>query len=600
MKVPSIKELTDNMVEVGIITSEQLKKAQEIKQDSGGNLGEILISEGYITEDVFIAFLGKKSDITYVSLSDYGDIDGKVIDKVPESIARRRNLLPISLKKDVLTVAISDPMDIFAIDDLKAITGLRIDIVLAVKNDIKNAIEKNYQLDLDLENNDNLDDSSISESEEQSLLGVDGSMREILAEMDGKELEVVTADDSITDITQVRRESEGAPVVKMVNLILLRAIKLGASDIHLEPFEKTARVRYRIDGVLHPQKSPPRHIFNAIIARLKVMANVDIAEKRKPQDGRIKIRFGKKEIDLRISFLPSTFGEKAVMRVLDSSNLCLDLSMLGFDPQDMAKFERNIKAPNGIILVTGPTGCGKTTTLYSSLTTLNHPDVNINTIEDPVEYVLKGITQVQINPIAGLTFVSGLKTFLRQDPDIIMVGEIRDTETAEIATNAALTGHLVLATLHTNDAPSAITRLNNMGIEAFLISSTVRVALAQRLTRKICSDCKESYEVDTETLLAYGLSNKEVMDKKTITLYKGKGCPTCGNTGYKGRLGVYEIMEISNELKELINKRSSSNEIKKLARQQGMRTLREAALNKVIEGQTTIDEMLRVTSRDLG
>lgn len=598
MKVPSIKELTDHMVEVGIITADQVKKAEEKMQQTGRNLGEILIYEGYITEDVFMAFLGKKSDISYVSLSDYGDIDGKVIDKVPESIARRRNILPIKLTNNTLTIAISDPMDIFAIDDLKAITGLKIDIVLAVKNDIKNAIEKIYRSAIDFDEDESSEAGEITEADEQTALGVDGSMREILAEMDGKELEVVKEDTGVTDITQVKRESEGAPVVKMVNLILLRAVKAGASDIHLEPFDKTARVRFRIDGVLHPEKSPPKHIYNSLVARLKVMAKVDLAERRLPQDGRIKIRFGKKEVDLRVSFLPTTFGEKVVMRVLDSSSLCLDLTMLGFSNRDMAKYKKCISSPNGIVLVTGPTGSGKTTTLYSTLTTLNHPDVNINTMEDPVEYILRGIIQVQAKPDIGLTFASGLKTFLRQDPDIIMVGEIRDQETAEIAINAALTGHLVFSTLHTNDAPTAVTRLDNMGIEPFLISSTVIMSIAQRLVRKICEKCKESYEVDAETLQTYGLSMKDLNGKSKVTLHKGRGCNYCSNTGYKGRLACYEIMEVTPEIKDLINKRVAAYKIKEMAVKQGMRTLRGAALQKVLDGITTIDEMLRITSRD--
>ncbi|MFC2061240.1 GspE/PulE family protein [Elusimicrobiota bacterium] len=382
-------------------------------------------------------------------------------------------------------------------------------------------------------------------------------------------------------------------------MILHRAIQLGASDIHIEPFEKTARIRYRIDGVLHGQKAPPKSIYNQLVSRLKVMSKLDLAEKRLPQDGRIKLRMGKKAIDLRVSFMPSTFGEKVVMRVLDSSSLCLDLTQLGFEEQDLAKFKKCINSPNGIALVTGPTGSGKTTTLYSTLTTLNHPDVNINTMEDPVEYLLKGIIQVQARPDIGLTFASGLRTFLRQDPDIIMVGEIRDKETAEIAINAALTGHLVFSTLHTNDAPTAVTRLDNMGIEAFLISSTVIMSIAQRLLRKVCEKCDETYEVDFETLQTYGLRREDV-DEDEITLHKGQGCDNCGNTGYKGRIACYEIMEVTTELKDLINQHAPTHKIKELAMEQGMRTLRQAALSKVIHGATSVDELIRVTSSDTG
>ncbi|NLB34505.1 MAG: Flp pilus assembly complex ATPase component TadA [Elusimicrobia bacterium] len=415
------------------------------------------------------------------------------------------------------------------------------------------------------------------------------------------ELELIEEDDGsdMQDITRIRKESEGAPVVKMVNFIILNAIKKGASDIHIEPFEKFARIRYRIDGILQLQPAPPRKIYNSIVARLKVMASLDVTEKRRPQDGRIKVRIGNKEIDLRSSFLPSNFGEKVVMRILDSSSLCLDLTQLGFDKQDMVKFNESINEPNGIILVTGPTGSGKTTTLYSTLTALNRPDVNIITIEDPVEYVLKGIIQVQTQNEVGLTFAAGLRSFLRQDPDIIMVGEIRDKETAEISINAALTGHLVLSTLHTNDAPSVVSRLDNMGIEPYHISSTVILALAQRLVRKICTNCKRPYEVDADILLSYGLLEEDLENFGTkATLYKGEGCNICSESGYKGRIGIYEIMKITENLKILINDRAPTNEIKAEAVKGGMRTLREASLKKVLDGDTSIDEMLRVTSGD--
>jgi len=393
---------------------------------------------------------------------------------------------------------------------------------------------------------------------------------------------------------QTQRET--APVVKILNMILMKAVQMGASDIHFEPFEKVSRIRFRIDGVLHNQKAPPREIYNNIVARLKVMAQLDVAEKRLPQDGRIKLNYGKKQIDLRISILPSTFGEKAVIRILDSSSLCLDMTKLGFEERDMAVYKKAINSPNGIILITGPTGSGKTTTLYSTLSTLNHPDVNISTIEDPVEYILNGVIQTQTNNEIGLNFAAGLRTLLRQDPDIIMVGEIRDIETAQIAVNAAMTGHLVLATLHTNDAPSAVTRLENMGIEPFMISSTVIMCLAQRLIRKICEQCKESYSVEAEALSSYGYTG----EAEEVTLYRGVGCNECSNTGYKGRIGIYELMEVTESIKNLINKRTSANEIKRLAREQGMRTLREAGLSKVLKGETTIDEMLRVTARDTG
>ncbi len=608
MKVPTIKDLTDKMVEVGLITSEQLEKAREKQQDSGLNLGDILISEGYITEDVFMAFMGKQSDLSYVDLKSYGDIAEEVLKLVPENFARKRGLIPVKKTNSTLIVAISDPMNIFAIDDLRAITGMNIEIVLAVRNEIKRAIDRFYgtgfidefeeEADTDEEYTDSTDEIDVDSGDVFNSI-----IKELSKTKPGEaELQVMsdTEDDRMQDITKIKQASEEAPVVKMVNLIILNAIKKRASDIHIEPFDKSCRIRYRIDGVLHPQPAPPKNIYNAIVARLKVMALADLAEKRLPQDGRIKVKFGKREIDLRISFLPSTFGEKVVMRVLDASSLCLDLLQLGFEQRDLARFKKIINNPNGIVLVTGPTGSGKTTTLYSALTNLNRPDVNINTIEDPVEYILKGIIQVQAKPDIGLSFASGLETFLRQDPDIIMVGEIRNKETAEIAINAALTGHLVLSTLHTNDAPTAVTRLNNMGIEPFLISSTVIMSLAQRLVRTICEKCKESYEVDPGVLENYGLSKKEIGNKKKIKLYKGSGCRKCSDTGYKGRIAIYELMEVTNEIRELINTRNPAYKIKEQAVQQGMNTLRLAALNKVLEGITTIDEMIRVTASDTG
>ncbi|MGM0440914.1 MAG: type IV-A pilus assembly ATPase PilB [Elusimicrobiota bacterium] len=606
MKVPSINKLTDNMVDVGIITSDQLKEAKEKVEQGGGNLGEVLISEGYITEDVFKAFLSKKSDLSYVDLKDYGDIDPKILKQVPEKIARRRNLIPVDKSNNTLTVAIADPINIFAIDDLRAITGMNIEVVLAVKFEIKKAIDKYYGTGfVEQMGQENSGGQAPSEEDIDTSQAYSSILDEIDAGQENEDdnLEVMekqVGEGGVQDITKIKRQSEGAPVVKMVNFIILNAIKKGASDIHIEPFEKSARIRYRIDGVLHTQPAPPKKIYNALVARIKVMASLDVAEKRRPQDGRIKVKFGNREVDLRTSILPSNFGEKVVLRVLDSSSLCLDLSQLGFEKKDLTKFDKSIHSPNGIILVTGPTGSGKTTTLYSALTTLNQPDVNINTIEDPVEYVLKGIIQIQANPEVGLDFAAGLRSLLRQDPDIIMVGEIRDKETAEIAVNAALTGHLVLATLHTNDAPSAVTRMDNMGIKPFQISSTITMAMAQRLLRTVCPNCKQPYKVNAETLETYGVTREDLEGKKKVTLYKGEGCSHCSGSGYSGRTGVYELMEITEDIQELINRQASSAEIKKIARREGMQTLREAALNKVLEGVTTVDEMLRVTARDAG
>lgn len=579
-KGPAIrKKLGDLLVEVGIITAEQLQEALEEEKIRGGRLGETLMGLGYITEDVLLAFLGKQCGVSYVSLSEYGDIDEEVIKSVPESIARHQTLIPIALEGKTLTIAMSDPLNVFAIDDLRLMTGKEISVVIASETEIKNGIEKYY--------------------------GAKGSMEDIVKEMelsvkdDGNVEIVKKADAGGDDIIALEAAGEEAPIIKIVNLLLGAAVKRGASDVHIEPYEKILRVRYRIDGVLHEVSSPPKKLQNAIVSRLKIMASLDIAERRLPQDGRIKIKVVNKEVDLRVSVLPTSFGEKVVMRILDASSLCLDLTKLGFEPDVLSIYKKNIEVPYGIILVTGPTGSGKSTTLYSTLSTLNYPDRNIITIEDPVEYVLEGINQVQARADIGLTFAAGLRSFLRQDPDIIMVGEIRDTETAEIAINAALTGHLVFSTLHTNDAPGAVTRLNNMGIEPFLTTSTVIIVVAQRLVRVICKHCKEPYEVPTDFLSSIGVKEAEIKGKKKVTLYRGKGCDNCSNTGYRGRIACFEVMEISDDVRELILNRESTHLIKAKARESGMVTLRETAIKKLLTGVTTVEEVMRVTFADV-
>ncbi len=579
-KGPAIKKkLGDLLVEVGIITAEQLQEALEEEKIRGGRLGETLMELGYITEDVLLAFLGKQCGVSYVSLSEFGEIDEEVIKSVPESIARHQTLIPIALEKKTLTIAMSDPLNVFAIDDLRLMTGKEINVVIASESEIKSAIEKYY--------------------------GAKGSMEDIVKEMelsandDGNVEVVKKADAGGDDIIALEAAGEEAPIIKIVNLLLGAAVKTGASDIHIEPYEKILRVRYRIDGVLHEVSSPPKKLQNAVVSRLKIMAALDIAERRLPQDGRIKIKVMDKEVDLRVSVLPTSFGEKVVMRILDASSLCLDLTKLGFDPDVLSIYKKNIEVPYGIILVTGPTGSGKSTTLYSTLSTLNYPDRNIITIEDPVEYVLEGINQVQARADIGLTFAAGLRSFLRQDPDIIMVGEIRDTETAEIAINAALTGHLVFSTLHTNDAPGAMTRLNNMGIEPFLTTSTVIMVVAQRLVRVICKHCKEPYEVPTDFLSSIGVKEEEIKSKKKVTLYRGKGCDNCSNTGYRGRMACFEVMEISDDVRELVLNRESTHLIKSKARENGMVTLREAAIKKLFAGVTTVEEVMRVTFADV-
>jgi len=570
------RKLGDLLVEVGIITPQQLQDAMEEQKRKGGKLGLILMSLGYITEDVLLAFLGKQCGVSYVSLSEYGEITEDIIKSVPESVVRHQTLLPIAIEGNVLTIAMADPLNVFATDDLRLMTGNEINVVIASEGEIKAAIDKYY--------------------------GSKASMETLVKDMEagGAEasVDVVKEVDAGKDITSLEAAGEDAPIIKIVNLLLGGAVKAKASDIHIEPYEKSLRVRYRIDGVLHEVSAPPKKTQNAIVSRLKIMSNLDIAERRLPQDGRIKIKVMNKEIDLRVSILPTAFGEKVVMRLLDASSLCLDLTKLGFEQEALAIYNKNIQIPYGIILMTGPTGSGKSTTLYSTLATLNQPDVNISTIEDPVEYVLEGINQVQARADIGLTFAAGLKSFLRQDPDIIMVGEIRDTETAEIAINAALTGHLVFSTLHTNDAPGAVTRLNNMGIEPFLTTSTVIMVVAQRLVRVICRNCKEEYEVPADILMSSGLSKTEVGAAKKIKLYKGKGCDQCSHTGYRGRLACYEVMEVNDKLKELILDRASTHIIKQTAIENGMITLRKAALKKVLAGVTTVEEMMRITFAD--
>lgn len=593
-KVPPIKKrLGDILIDVGIINAEQLQSALQIQKKRGGKLGAILIQQGIITEDVLLAFLGKQCGVAYVSLTEYGEIPHEAIKTVSESIARHQTLIPIAKEGSVLTIAMADPLNLFATDDLRMITGCEIRVVIASAKEINGAIMKYYGKK-EMLDEENVDEENVVETQQPESSEMVEMDYHALAD-DG--LEVVKEKRS-TDVISLEATTDSAPVIKIVNIVLGNAVKAKASDIHIEPYEKKLRIRYRIDGVLHEQPVPPKRFQNAITSRLKIMASMDIAERRLPQDGRIKVRVAGKSVDLRVSTLPTAFGEKTVLRILDSSGLKLDLADLGFEPETLAVYQKNIEVPYGIILVTGPTGSGKSTTLYSTLSTINYPDRNIITIEDPVEYVIEGINQVSARPDIGLTFAAGLRSFLRQDPDIIMVGEIRDTETAEIAINAALTGHLVFSTLHTNDAPGALTRLNNMGIEPFLTSSTVIMVVGQRLTRVICKHCKQSYEVPFDYLSQLGVKPEQVNKAKNITLYKGKGCDKCSDTGYRGRLSNFEVMTINDDIRDLILARESTHIIKQASRKNGMITLRESALRKVLTGITTVEEMLRVTSMD--
>ncbi len=552
-----------------LISEEQLQNAVDEQKKNGGRLGYNLTKLGYISEQDLTVFLSKQYGIPTVDLSSQ-EIDADTVKLIPEDVAQKYQVIPVSRTGATLVVAMADPSNIFAIDDIKFLTGYNVEPLVASDAAIKSAIEEYYEAD---------------------TMGLEG----VLNEFDESEMEVVQEEEEM-DISDLKKAVEDAPVVKLVNLILTDAIKKGASDIHIEPYEKSFRVRYRVDGVLMEVMKPPLKLKNAIVSRIKIMSQLDIAERRLPQDGRIKLKMGKnKEMDYRVSVLPTLFGEKVVLRLLDKSNLQLDMTKLGFEKKPLDDFLDAIHKPWGIVLVTGPTGSGKTTTLYSALADLNKAADNISTAEDPVEFNLMGINQVQMHEDIGLNFAAALRSFLRQDPDIIMVGEIRDYETAEIAIKAALTGHLVLSTLHTNDAPSTVNRLLNMGIEPFLVSSSTNLILAQRLARKICTECTEKIEISDKALVDLGIAPAEA---KKMNFFKGKGCATCGGTGYKGRIALYEVMPFSEGLKEQVLNGISTADLKKHAINEGMQSLRMSGIAKVAEGVTTIEEILRVTMAD--
>ncbi len=555
------------LLEARLISPESLQKAQQQVKTGGGNLTAALVKLGAISEDDLTKFLGDLYGVPAADLSNFQP-DPSVVKLIPSDVASKFQVVPISRSGRRLTVAMSNPANIFAIDDIKFITGCEVQPVVAPEAAIKKAIDKAY-------------DSAASF--ESVMKGLDD------------EIEVIddTPDDT-PDVTLLG-EAEQAPVVKLVNSLISDAVRKGASDIHIEPYEKTLRVRFRIDGTLYEMMSPPFRMKAAIISRLKIMAELDIAERRVPQDGRIKLRLLGRTIDLRVSSLPTIFGEKVVMRILDKGNLNIDLAKLGFQEQAYTDFSRAIAQPYGMVLVTGPTGSGKTTTLYSALSKINIPDVNIMTAEDPVEYNLEGINQVLVNDDVGLTFAAALRAFLRQDPNIIMVGEIRDIDTGSIAVKAALTGHLVLSTLHTNDAPSTINRMVDMGIEPFLVSSSTNLIMAQRLLRKVCNSCKTDVKLHPEALRELGLSDE---DARKESFKEGKGCVDCNNTGYKGRVGVYEVMPMSARIRDQILDRASTADIKKQAVAEGMLTLRMDALIKLKKGITTAEEVLKETASD--
>ncbi|CAK9331485.1 type II secretion system ATPase GspE [Thermoanaerobacter kivui] len=555
------KKLGELLVEVGLITEEQLKHAMEIQSKTGEKLGKVLIKQGYVTEEQILEALEFQLGIPHVDLQKYY-IDPDVAKLIPEAVAKRYIIIPIKKDEDGILVAMADPLNIFAIDDVKIITKQNVKPLIASESSILKAIDRIY-------------------GREQAEKAVQDFKKEFQSE---------TASELPNEILE---EVQNAPAVRLVNSIIEQAIKSRASDIHIEPTEKDLRIRFRIDGQLTEAMRTIKSTHGPVVTRVKIMANMNIAERRLPQDGRFEFVSGGRNIDVRVSSLPTVFGEKLVLRLLDKENFIMTKEQLGFEEEDLMLFDKLIKRPNGIVLLTGPTGSGKTTTLYAMLKELNKPNINIITVEDPVEYSIEGINQVQVNEKAGLTFATALRSILRQDPDVIMIGEIRDTETAEIAIRSAITGHLVLSTLHTNDAAGAITRLIDMGIEPYLVSSAVVGVIAQRLARRICDNCKTSYKASDREKQLVGIE-----EDKDFTLYKGRGCAVCNKTGYRGRIPIYEIMTVTSDIKELINKKASSDVIGIQAVKNGMKTLRESAKRLVLEGKTTIDEMLRLTYED--
>jgi type IV pilus assembly protein PilB len=566
---PVSRRLGDLLVREGLIDNEQLARALQEQKGSNDKLGSILVKLGFITEEKLIAFLSRQYGIQSITLSQL-DIDPDVLKLVPEQIARKYEVLPIKRQGNQLTLAMGDPTNVFALDDIGFMTNLQVIPVVASQAAIRKAIDRAYESQMA---------GLVSEFEGTTAANVEL--------VDGGEQSAAKI-----DVFELKESADLPPIVRLINMILVDAIRRGASDIHLEPYEKVFRVRFRVDGVLHEIMTPPKRLEAALTSRVKIMSNLDIAERRLPQDGRIKLRFEQRDIDFRVSTLPTIFGEKTVMRILDNESLQLDLAMLGFDPWSLDQFTRAIHNSHGMILITGPTGSGKTTTLYSAIHTINSPDINIMTAEDPVEYNLKGVNQVQVNEDIGRTFAGALRAFLRQDPDVILVGETRDPETAQIGIRAALTGHLVLTTLHTNDCPSTVARLLDMGIPSFLVSSSLTLILAQRLGRRVCKDCKQPYEADEETLVPYG-HIRQGLGK--VNFYKGKGCATCSFTGMKGRVAIYEVMPASQEIRDLILRNAPTAEIAETAQAQGMKTLRQNALQKVLDGVMTVEEVLRVT-----
>ncbi|HIE65599.1 MAG TPA: type IV-A pilus assembly ATPase PilB [Nitrospiria bacterium] len=588
------------VLDANLVTEDQLQKALLTQKRDGGRLGEILIRLGFVDESHLLQCLSQQHGVTLIDLNKT-KIDPAVTRLVPAEIAKKHLVIPVKRLGSSLSLAMVDPSDVYAIDNVKFATGYNVEPYIASEATVIAAINKFYGGGI------KQNSPSVIEAKDYTLSDPDMTLKKDLFTEDAPMVSVDDFDtvvgDALDDIDVVEEQQDDffgkdveAPIVKLVNGILVNAIKVGASDIHVEPFETVFRIRFRIDGVMKTVMNLPTRIKNPVVARLKIMSKLDIAERRLPQDGRIKLKLGRKrEVDFRVSTLPCLFGEKVVMRILDKGNLNLDMTKLGFEEKALSYFKKAIDSPYGMVLVTGPTGSGKTTTLYSALSTINTQEINIMTAEDPVEYNLLGINQVQMKDAIGLNFAAALRSFLRQDPDVVMVGEIRDFETAEIGVKAALTGHLVLSTLHTNDAPSTINRLLNMGVEPFLVASSVILIVAQRLTRRICTKCKEVLPVQDEVLLRAGFKEAEI---KNLTLYKGKGCDFCSNTGYKGRVALYEVMPVGEVIRDQILQGASADDIKKKAMASGMRTLRMSGLEKVKEGMTTLEEILNNTFPD--
>jgi type IV pilus assembly protein PilB len=613
--------LGELLLKENMVSPQQLQDALNHAKLSGGKIGKAFVSLGFVKDEEITSLLSRQYGVPSINL-DHFEVDPTIIKIIPAETARKYQVLPLSRSGATLTIAMADPTNVFAMDDIKFMTGYNVEPVVASESALEDAIDRYYgsnrSLELRREGGGGAPPAggygipggaaggSIKEVMDGPTLSVDdmaaiGGLSEIDLDSMGDadaDVETVKTDDDEIDLGNLAKSADAAPVIKLTNVLLVDSLKRGASDIHIEPYEKEFRVRFRIDGILYNVMALPMKLRDPLISRVKIMAKLDIAEKRLPQDGRIKIKMKvedrSRDLDFRVSVLPTLWGEKIVMRLLDKTKLMLDMTKLGFEEHSLLRFKNAISKPYGIVLVTGPTGSGKTNTLYSAIASLNKPDTNIMTAEDPVEFNLPGINQVQIRDNIGLNFAAALRSFLRQDPNIILVGEIRDYETAEIAVKAALTGHLVLSTLHTNDAPSTVSRMVNMGIEPFLVGTAVNLIQAQRLVRRVCSKCKVDVaaEVPSKTLIDIGFTPDQV---GSFQVMKGKGCATCNGTGYKGRVGLYEVMEISEGIRDLIMVGATAVEIKRKAREEGMLTLRESGLKKIENGVTTVEEVLRET-----